>query len=274
MWFRVDDNMHGHPKARAAGLESLGLWTISGSFCGNYLTEGFVPDWFVRTWKNGRKLAGQLVAAGLWMEAEQDGVKGWQFHQWDERQPSKAQVTAEREATRARVQKWRNGKRNAVDNGVSNADGNAVTPPGGNAVTNAVGNDVSNGAPTRPDPNSPTESRAHSSAEPPKKTRGKRLPDNWSPPPELIAWASREHPNINALAETAKFCDYWHSESGAKASKIDWAGTWRNWIRNARPTITTNNRPRNQQETETWLRDAMQDAAAADEANQRKEIGA
>lgn len=104
--------------------------------------------------------------------------------------------------------------------------------------------------------------------------RGKRLPDDWAPTTDLLDWASREHPSIDPQAETAKFCDYWRSLAGAKASKIDWAGTWRNWIRNARPSPTINGKPRNQQETETWLRDAMQDAAAADEAHQRKEIGA
>jgi hypothetical protein len=35
--------------------------------------------------------------------------------------------------------------------------------------------------------------------------------------------------------EADKFADYWHSKPGAAARKSDWAATWRNWCRNAKP---------------------------------------
>mgnify|MGYP003619309605 CR=1 FL=1 len=48
MWFKVDDTLHSHPKARRAGLTAVGLWAMSGSYCMSYKTDGFIPEWFVR----------------------------------------------------------------------------------------------------------------------------------------------------------------------------------------------------------------------------------
>jgi hypothetical protein len=46
--FRVDDALHSHPKAQRAGDEAIGMWTRAGSFCMAYLTNGFVPEWWVK----------------------------------------------------------------------------------------------------------------------------------------------------------------------------------------------------------------------------------
>lgn len=63
--------------------------------------------------------------------------------------------------------------------------------------------------------------------------RGTRLPDDWQPAPDLIAWARSEHPHVELRAEVPKFRDYWHAKAGKDAAKRDWAGTFRNWIRTA-----------------------------------------
>lgn len=140
-WFKVDDNLHSHNKARQAGLPALGLWVVAGSYCGQYLTEGVVPEWFVTSWPSGKKLAAELVKAGLWSKVDD----GWLFHQWGERQPAKEQVVAERKATRDRQQKWRDRKRDArVTETVSDGERNGVTA--------GVSNGVGNAAPTRPEP--------------------------------------------------------------------------------------------------------------------------
>lgn len=36
-----------------------------------------------------------------------------------------------------------------------------------------------------------------------------------------------------AETEAAKFRDYWNGVAGAKGTKRDWPGTWRNWVRSA-----------------------------------------
>lgn len=106
-WFPVDDAFHSHPKARKAGLEALGLWTLAGSHCMAYLTDGFVADWWVKEKPRGAVLAKRLVAAGLWSPAEHDGEQGWQFHDWKV-ECTKAHVLAERRASAARQEVARN----------------------------------------------------------------------------------------------------------------------------------------------------------------------
>lgn len=66
---------------------------------------------------------------------------------------------------------------------------------------------------------------------------GSRLPDDWTPPEDWLAWARSEKPGINALQEADKFRDFWHSKAGKDGRKANWQATWRNWIRNSRPTI-------------------------------------
>ena len=128
-WFRVDDTLHSHPKIGGLGLAAVGLWTISGSYSASYLTDGFIPQTWIRKHggSNGAKLAAQLVNAGLWYPDDRDGENGWSFHDWAKYQPIKADVERRRQQTRERVDKHRC---NAVTNSVTNAVTNAlVTPP-------------------------------------------------------------------------------------------------------------------------------------------------
>lgn len=124
-WFKVDDNLHSHPKARRAGLEAMGLWALAGSHCMSYLTDGVVEGWFVEAWPRGAKLAAQLVKVGLW-EVHPDG---WSFHDWDGFQPTREKVLAEREKTKARVERFRNGASNGVTNSVGTSSPVPVPSP-------------------------------------------------------------------------------------------------------------------------------------------------
>jgi hypothetical protein len=140
VWFKVDDTLAAHAKARRAGLAAMGLWVLAGSHCGQQLTDGFVPEWFVVLWPSGRKHAAALVEAGLWTPATVDGEDGWQFHEWQQSNPMREQVMAERERSRQRQQQWRDKHR---------------TDPTSHTVRNGVTDGVSNSAPTRPDPTRP-----------------------------------------------------------------------------------------------------------------------
>lgn len=102
-WFNADDKMHSHPKMRAAGLEAIGLWTLAGTYCTDYLTDGAVPDWFVDSWPRGKQLALKLVKADLWESTDE----GWQFLSWSEYQRTKAQVIADKKKAADRVKEWR-----------------------------------------------------------------------------------------------------------------------------------------------------------------------
>lgn len=116
-WFRVDDTLHGHPKARRAGLAAMGLWNLAGSHSMAYKTEGFVPEWFVLSWPQGKRLAAQLVKQGLWLaDAERDEEAGWQFHDWEDYQASADEVEEDREKARDRQRK-RRARLRAIRNG-------------------------------------------------------------------------------------------------------------------------------------------------------------
>lgn len=100
--FRTDDGLHSHPKAQKAGDEALGMWVRAGSWCMAYLTDGFVPEWWVRQQPQGMKKAKKLVDSGLWTTTNQDGLDGFLFHEFvgPGRQDSAAQIRSDRE-------KWR-----------------------------------------------------------------------------------------------------------------------------------------------------------------------
>jgi hypothetical protein len=105
MWNKLDDKLHSHRKPRKAGLEAMGLWAVCLSYCGDQLTDGFVPAWYVQTWVPGRrgiKLAEQLVDAELWERAALSGENGWLFHDYLLHNPSRDEVLANREFERQR----------------------------------------------------------------------------------------------------------------------------------------------------------------------------
>jgi len=102
-WFKVDDKLHDHRKARAAGKSAMGVWVLAGSWAADNLTDGFVPVSILPRWGTSRDAA-KLCDVGLWMPDEQDGEQGWRFHEWEERQPTRAEKIAER-AERAKAGK-------------------------------------------------------------------------------------------------------------------------------------------------------------------------
>jgi len=101
-WFRVDDRLHSHRKARVAGVEAMGLWLLAGTWCARNETDGFIPTEVVTGWDKTQRLARRLVdcgngGPGLWTPDKQHGETGYQFHQWMEHQPLRADLEAARE---------------------------------------------------------------------------------------------------------------------------------------------------------------------------------
>lgn len=60
---------------------------------------------------------------------------------------------------------------------------------------------------------------------------------------EMVEWARTETPGIDGRYETAKFVDYWRGKTGQAATKLDWPGTWRNWMRKAQERAGPARRP-------------------------------
>lgn len=141
-WFKVDDGFADHPKVialqqRRGWKGALALWTLAGSWSARHLTEGHVPAAVLRRLGASKAEANALVAVGLWEIV--DG--GYRFHQWMERNPSKASIEADRSKIAERVRRHRQRKRSS-----SNQECNAL--PGG-ACNDAPPRAVN---PTRPDP--------------------------------------------------------------------------------------------------------------------------
>lgn len=77
--FPVDDGFHSHPKAWAASLAALGLWTVAGSWSNDQSTDGFIPDHMIPLLSRSQsELVKELCDAGLWRRAR----GGYQYHQW------------------------------------------------------------------------------------------------------------------------------------------------------------------------------------------------
>lgn len=129
--FRVDDGLDSHPKAERAGDDALGMWVRAGSWCMRYLTDGFIPEWWVKKQPNGTRKARKLVASGLWIDGQQqDGEKGYKFHEFvgPGRQDSREKIESDREMARKRKQKSRRESQQeshrdaSVDNSKSGAE--------------------------------------------------------------------------------------------------------------------------------------------------------
>lgn len=229
-WFKVDDKLHSHVKAARAGLEAMGLWTIAGSWSMDQLTDGFVPDYIAaRLHPKAKRLAAALVKAGLWDEAEKDGDTGWQFHDWDEYQPTRDETEAKREAERERKRAWR-AKSSAS---ASRGDGGrfqAVSQRDNHG--DDLGDSHRESTATRPDPTrpDPKESASALSARKPRRKPERALPDDWKPNAKHAEQAMAA--GVSLPSEVLSFRD--HALSHDRRC-VDWDAAFRNWLRKAKP---------------------------------------
>jgi len=66
------------------------------------------------------------------------------------------------------------------------------------------------------------------------KKNGNRLSSGWNPSEEDRTFASAQGFGSEAIRfEADRFRDFWISKAGNGGVKLDWAATWRNWIRNS-----------------------------------------
>ena len=157
-WVKVDDHFDEHPKLARVGPLGWGVWLAGLAYCNRNLTDGFIPWAKARSlcsfdavdddgtlWRLGRTsgmsgddiesewVIGLLIEAGLWDEVDngRGRVDGYRIHDYDQYQPSKADVLAEREANARRQSAFRDRKRerNAKSNGVTNGSVTDMSQP-------------------------------------------------------------------------------------------------------------------------------------------------
>jgi uncharacterized protein YdaU (DUF1376 family) len=102
-----------------------------------------------------------------------------------------------------------------VKGGESEANGEANSPPNATPIVN-----------NKHKPITIVEAKK------PKQPRGARLPADWVPSEELIAFCKTDRPDLNPAAVADRFRDFWIAQPGTKGVKLDWDATWRNWVRN------------------------------------------
>lgn len=101
-WVALDDGFFANPKILEVGHAGAGLYAMALSYCGKYLTDGFVPA----GWLNGhpKALASKLTTAKLWAEVE----GGFQIEDYADHNPTKQQVEERKaHASHAAQTRWR-----------------------------------------------------------------------------------------------------------------------------------------------------------------------
>lgn len=100
-WFKVDDGFYSHPKVvkipRSLRAAAIGTWTLAGTWSADKLRDGYVPAHMIEEVGGSIEGADALVDVKLWRRRKD----GYQFVNWEEYQPTRAQV----EETRAKETK-------------------------------------------------------------------------------------------------------------------------------------------------------------------------
>ncbi|WP_174526451.1 hypothetical protein [Micromonospora maritima] len=120
-----------------------------------------------------------------------------------------------------------------------------TSPAAGRAFKNlstsssSSGSSSSSASPPKPDPKTKIVSddeAAKPTSKASKTVRGTRIPDDFWPDEDMIAWAKEHTPKVGKV-ETHAFIDYFKSAPGQKGVKVDWVATWRGWMRREQKRI-------------------------------------
>ena len=106
-WFKVDDGFPTHRKVLSIPrgqrrLAAVGAWTLTGAWCAANGTEGRIPESVLEEFGIPRKVADDLLAAGLWQR-----IDGYEVHDYLDYNPTAEQVEADRVAARERQRRAR-----------------------------------------------------------------------------------------------------------------------------------------------------------------------
>ncbi len=120
-WVKVDDRLPKGPKVKRAALRLggrlprrriLAVWLQAMCYCNAHATDGFVPDYEVSEIEDEKPadvftaMAHGDETLGAIVERDNDRA-GWLFRNYDEYQPTKAQIDKKRKADRKRQQRAR-----------------------------------------------------------------------------------------------------------------------------------------------------------------------
>jgi hypothetical protein len=244
-WLELDDRILEHPKfiraIKLGGSEAVHLWLGLRAYCGQNLTDGFIPEDMldeVRGPSDPRKRAKALASlrtVGLLDEAP-GGVMMHDFLEWSS---SREEVLQRRESAKNRKRRSRaNHSETDREQPPSSRRDSAVTDAGvrSESPTPARADPLPLPSPpllippfgreSAPAPPSPAGSVAKPKREP--KPRAASLPDDWRPKPEHADLARKL--GVNARTEFDAFRD--HAQATGRVM-VDWDACFRTWLRRA-----------------------------------------
>jgi hypothetical protein len=216
-WFRLWTDMVNDPKwrtiARKSGQKIGDVIAVALHMmtCASNATErGHIEGW------NDEDVATALDIDTEQVEAIREAMQGRVLDGeyltgWEKRQPLR-----EREDDTAADRKRRQREREA-------AEANHVTPCHAASHQETPREEEIQRREEKKEPKSKAESATAS-----------RLPADWEPSAEEVAFCVAERPDLIASEVAMRFRDYWIAQPGAKGRKTDWPATWRNWVRNER----------------------------------------
>ena len=121
-WSKRCDDCDRHPKVLHLSDRAYRLWNILLNYAAKYLTDGHIGDSALEEARailrcTSRNLLARLAELSRKVDGfdtgllEQDG-ENYRLHDFLDYHPTRAQVVAEREATRARKERWRKKHKN------------------------------------------------------------------------------------------------------------------------------------------------------------------
>ena len=258
-WVKLDDQWAQHPRMLRAGPLGRLLFVEILTYCARYLTDGEIPreavaglvdwaSWGVREQcsddgddrgtapTDNLDLAQRLVDVGTLDLTD----TGYRVHDYLEYQRSRADVTSERAATAERVRKLRE-KRMAPLVTPTKRTSNTVTSEC-NAVTNTapVPVPVGNGSQRESAPAAPSPVEHQT----PKAKKGTRLPSDWKPSEDEVAYATGRgwlRGEVEDMAEDFRL--HFVSSARPTAVKLDWHAAWQVWVRRENPPLRPPKQP-------------------------------
>jgi hypothetical protein len=240
----LDVNYPRDRAIRRAGPMAELLFVRSLAYSKGARSKGFIPDYDLPVVAVG--LVGEglppvedsvdaLVREGLWVEVEE----GWRIRSWD---PWNGEDDARRESqstggSQGNHQRWH------IDRNIEDPDCGWCTRPTPTSPPDVAPPSVTD-SPTDVAPDSGTESQGKGregkgSQEAPRGSRDDRTKRGTRCPPDFVPsahvreqMASETGFTVDQLKRiTVKFIDYWTAKPGKDGLKLDWDGTWRNWVR-------------------------------------------
>lgn len=220
--FQVDGDFYDHPKTLDMSDAAVALWTRAGSYSVAKRTDGFIAEHVLKILTEHPEAADELVTRDLWKRVK----GGFKYHQWVERNLTKAKIEAFTDGARSRKRKQRERDRSE--------EKPQVTPENVTEMSRVTGSGVSHEGHVDVTPLSLSLSVSESVSSLPRLPRGgkgTRIPEPFVVDEAMKDWAVERHMQPQwVVRQTERFVNYWTAMAGAKGVKTDWRATWRNWL--------------------------------------------